>query len=86
MEDDLLALETDVFRPLDEAGEVGLVADRLAWRRESARVSSVFPVPLTPRLDAPMPNDLGRASKSGFEVFLPALDAPGALATFFWGA
>lgn len=33
-----------------------------------------------------MPNDLGRASKRGFETFLPVLEAPGALATFFWGA
>jgi hypothetical protein len=31
VEDDLLALEAHIFGPLDEAGEIGLVLDVLAY-------------------------------------------------------
>ena len=33
VEDDLLALKADVFRPFDESGQVGLGLDILAWRK-----------------------------------------------------
>ena len=33
VEDDLLALKTNVFRPLDESGQVGLGADVLTYSR-----------------------------------------------------
>lgn len=32
-EDDLLALKTNVFGPLDETGQVSFGTDVLAWRR-----------------------------------------------------
>lgn len=84
VKDDLLALETDVFRPLDEAGQVGRVTDRLACNTELS--SARRPGPRRRIRHAPIPNDLGRASNRGFEVFLPDLAAPGALATFLVGA
>lgn len=79
VEDDLLALQADVFGPLDEAGQVTDGLDVLACCLESV---SRCPSSL-PRIDAPMPKFLGVASKRGFFLALAALLAPkGAAAGF----
>ena len=87
VEDDLLALETDVFRPLDKAGEVGLVADRLACRREAqgARWSAPHsPVPdtSTRRTDA---ERLGASLEERVRGLLAGLGRAGSLGNLLLG-
>lgn len=42
MEDDFLTLETNVFRPLDEADQVCLGTDVLAWKQRKSERSLVL--------------------------------------------
>ena len=76
VEDNLLALKADVFRPLDEASQVGLGLDVLAF----IQIKLMFEE--RRRSGSPIPKFLGRASKRGFLVFLPVLLAKGAAAGF----
>ena len=77
VKDNLLALELDVFGPLDEAGQVGLGLDVLACgmiRKKSWKMTT----------GVPMAKLRGLASKRGFFLTLEVLLAPkGAAATFF---
>lgn len=81
MEDDLLTLEANVLGPLDEASQVLLGLDILAWRWKR----SVIIPPCkrggvkniaSDRLYLPIPKFLGVASKSGFCVFFWVFEAP----------
>jgi hypothetical protein len=85
VEDDLLALETNVLGPLDEASKVGSGADGLACTMGRDGREQEEEVTKGGQYE-PIPNCLGRDSKRGLVVFLVDLEAPGALATFLEGA
>lgn len=77
VEDDLLALEAHILRPLHEAREVSLGTDVLAYALPSDYGTADTHIP-----DAPIPKFLGRDSKRGFFWVLVPLREPGAGATF----
>ena len=90
VEDDLLALQADIFGPLDEAGQVTDGLDVLACDFESKSVIRCRRSSLL-GIDLPMPKFLGVDSKRGFFLTLVDLLAPkGAAAGFlvpvFFGA
>ena len=71
VEDDLLALEADIFGPLDESSEITGRLDVLACVRTDCQYcrSSCIALPLQTR-DAPIPKFLGVFSRRGLVVFL----------------
>jgi len=82
VKDNLLALEADVFGPLDEAGEIACRLDVLAYvyRSDTSHCS------LLSQQILPIPKFLGRDSKSGFLTTFCVLETPaGARAGFFGG-
>lgn len=79
VENDLLALKTDVFWPLDEAGEVGGGADVLAYSHHDVIDAVIDPS----QRNIPIPKFLGVDSKRGFfAAFLDLLAPNGAAAGF----
>jgi len=82
VEDDLLTLEANVLGPLDEASQILLRLDILAWIRERSAIIPPCRLSVSKAgglLDGrypPMPKFLGVASKSGFWVFFWVLEAP----------
>lgn len=78
VEDDLLALKANILGPLDEAGQVGLGADVLAYVQIMINESYARGL----HNDRPMPKFFGVDSKSGFLTVLVALLANGAAAGF----
>lgn len=81
VKDDLLALETDIFRPFDEASQVALGLDILTYvQRKNVNLCNEN---MAQKDDKPMPKFLGLDSKRGFFFVLVGLLEPKGLAAGF---